>query len=173
MPIDKQLNLWPEPTGEDKDKRPKEDYFEVEEGAEAPRAADISKRLKETPAPSAEEFARRRIEYAKRVYPDQPIEPADKAVEQEQIKKIRANLKTMLDPEIKIKPTESELFNRPNSSESPDGRISPDDDKDDPWSEINPPAMSEALKNRKYNSRHANNIWKTNSAPSLRPKNRF
>jgi hypothetical protein len=164
MSIDKQLDLWPESTGDDKDKRPGTEDFREDEAKKAsaepeaenvpkmmkedkpepaeekyrPDAAEILKHLNEAPGLSPEEIIRQRTEYAKRVYPDQPIETVDKAAEHAEIEKIRANLQTMLNSDLKAAKTKINP-----------GAVKPNDEREDPWSEINPPIMRHRLRRKK------------------------
>jgi hypothetical protein len=147
------LSLWPESTGGRSEEKPiKDDSFKPEDdGAEIkeeekksqenyrPDAIGILARLREAPSTDQEEIKRRQAEYFKKVYPDHPS-PTRPNVAPEDIRKIRENLKDAVGR--KLQPQKLSDY----SINPSDGR-----EQDDPWHDINPPAMfqNRRIKNRK------------------------
>ncbi|MFA5754329.1 MAG: hypothetical protein WC905_03205 [Patescibacteria group bacterium] len=141
------LSLWPESTGGGPAKKPiKDDSFKPEDdGAEIkeeeeksqenyrPDAAGILARLKTTPPTDPEEIRRRQAEYFKKVYSGEKAKPDDVAMI---AARIRRN-----NEEQRLNPDKGADISKTGIAKTKEIEEFEDNDQDDPWHDINPPAM--------------------------------
>jgi C4-type Zn-finger protein len=151
MPIEKQLDLWPEPIDDDREKRPDKEIPEINSAAEAPADEKyvpnvegmLARMRAKTNPEDPEKATQKQKEYFRKVYNDSSQTAAEEQATQAEIARVRESLKQSAE-EARQKDdraaNQPEARNLSNSSSR---------ERDDPWSDLNPPIMWERMKGKR------------------------